>query len=200
MSVSSKITKNFSMGGETFNQSSTPSADGAIVHNITASAADAGSLTTRTDADTGVVTVDDSGHSFAESDRVDLYWEDGCRRGMSVSSVSGAEVSIDGGDGDDLPAADTELTMVVPTLLDVSVLGTNVETILLYSASRGQFVFIDDSSVDQYDHEIGASKSWDWEDGNGVTNPITGHQIEGVYASQASTTASVMKIGVLFNN
>lgn len=200
MSVSGTITKSISLGGQTFNQSSTPSADAFIVHNESVAAGEEGSLTTRTDADTGVITVDDSGHSFAETDRVDVYWTAGCRRGMSVSSVTGAAITVDGGSGDDLPAEDSTVTIIEPVLLDLSVLGTRVEAILLSTDTRGQFVFIDDGSLEAYQKELGAGYSFDWIDGNGTTNPITGDQIEGVYISHDGSSAATMKVGILHDN
>ncbi|KKK87215.1 hypothetical protein LCGC14_2755450, partial [marine sediment metagenome] len=107
MTVPMSIKKNIGMGGKQFSESSSITGDGVILHDVSIPAADAGELTTRTDADTGVITVDDSGHAITDSDKVDVYWADGSRRGMSVSSVSGALVSIDAGSGDDLPTNGT---------------------------------------------------------------------------------------------
>ncbi len=65
-----------------------------------------GQLTTRTDADTGVVTVisdSDTGHGITTSSTVDVYWQSGQRIGMSVTAVTAKAVTVDGGAGDDLP-------------------------------------------------------------------------------------------------
>lgn len=201
MSVLGSIAYTMSLGGVVFNQATAPSADSMIVQKVTVPAAKAGDLTTRTDADTGVVTVDDSGHSFIDTDRVDLYWDGGCRRGMAVSGVpSGAAVTIDGGNGDDLPVQDTAVTMIEPLLLDISVLGTNVNAIMLATAKLGQFVFVNVSDAEQYWRKIGAAFAWSWEENNGQVNPITGDQIEGVYLSHGEITAVEMKVGILHDN
>jgi len=189
-----------SLGNITFNQASSPSADGMIVHDVSVAIGEVGSLSTRTDADTGVITIEDSGHSFEVDDRVDLYWSGGSRRGMNVTVVAGALVTIDAGSGDDLPSALSDVTLIVPTLLDVSVLGTLVEAILLSTTQRGQIVFVGSGATEHYQKELGLAKSWEWEDGNGDLNPITGDQIEGVYVSHDGIIAATMKVGILHNN
>ncbi len=65
-----------------------------------------GSLSTRTDDDTGVVTVisdSNDGHGITTASTVDVYWQSGQRIGMSVSAVTNKAVTVDGGDGDALP-------------------------------------------------------------------------------------------------
>ncbi len=200
MSVSATIQKTMNLGGKIFNQSGTVTADSAIVQEVSVSPGDAGTLSTRTDNDTGVVTVDDSGHAFTISDRVDIYWTGGCRRGMAVTNVSGADVSIDGGAGDNLPTQSTEVTLIEPTLLDIVFSGTNCKAILLHTTKLGQFVFVSSGPTEQYQVELAANKSREWEDANGVDNPITGDSITGVYVSHGDTVAATMKVGVLYNN
>jgi len=70
-----------------------------------------GTLGTRTDEDTGIVTLS-TGHGIATSDIVDVYWAGGVRYGMTAS-VSGVAVTVDGGAGDNLPAQDATITAVV---------------------------------------------------------------------------------------
>lgn len=200
MSVSLSVTKTNSLGGKTFNESTTVTGDGAIVQELSVAAGSAGTLTTRTDADTGVVTVDDSGHAFAELDRVDLYWTGGARRGMSVSSVSVNGVTIDGGSGDDLPSQDTVVTLIEPTEVDAVVLGTNVNGIVLYTSQIGQFVFADSGDSEHLAVELTAGKAYSWTEGNGTTNPITGDSIAKVFVSHGGTSSATMRVGVLYDN
>jgi hypothetical protein len=171
-----------------------------IVHNVSVAAGEAGSLSTRTDNDTGTVTADDSGHGISDGDRVDLYWDGGCRRGMTVGTVSGADIPIDGGNGDNLPTQDTSVTIVLPEELDLNVTGTNVNAILFYTAKHGQFVLEDDGSVEALAKEVGEAVTWIWHDGDGQDNPITGDTIEKVYLSHDDTSAATMKVGVVYDN
>jgi len=200
MSLSGVVRKNMSLGGASFNQSSTLTGDGAIVHDVSVDAGEAGDLTTRTDNDTGVVTVDDSGHSFEQDDRVDLYWDGGCRRGMSVTNVSVNAISIDGGSGDNLPTQDTDVVLIAPTELDVAVLGTNVQAILLYTEKLGQFSFCATGPTEHWQKELGEGKVFIWETGDGSDNPITGDSIVYVYVSHGDAAAATMRVGVLYNN
>lgn len=67
-----------------------------------------GSLSTRTDANTGVCTVD-SGHGITTSDKVAVSWTDAdgnllCRFYMTVSATTATTISVDGGTGTDFPA------------------------------------------------------------------------------------------------
>ena len=200
MGIRSTIQKTLSVGGVVFTQSKTPLGDGMIVHNQSIAAGDLGSLSTRTDADTGVVTVDDSGHAFNVGDRVDIYWAGGCRRGMAVTVVSGALITVDSGDGDDLPSQGVDVTIIEPTLFDIVVLGTNVNAILLGTEKLGQFSFVDSSAAEDFQKEVGAGCVWDWLEDNGETNPITGDSIAGVYVSHGHTAACLMKVGIVYDN
>jgi hypothetical protein len=200
------MNKTVSIGGSRFNQSSAITGDGEIVHDISMSAGSGGSLTTRTDDNIGVVTADSSVHAFVTEDRVDVYWYDaddvvsGCRRGMEVTGASGAEISIDGGSGDNLPTQGTTVRIIEPIALDVSVLGTNVNAIALYTVAYGQFVFIDDGALEALAKEVGSGRTWMWQNDSGEDNPITGDQIETVYISHSGSVATTMRVGIIYDN
>jgi len=69
----------------------------------------AGSLSTRTDNDTGVCTVVETNHGITVSHTVAVWWAAGKRTGMSVTAVSGTVITVDGGSGDNLPALSTAI-------------------------------------------------------------------------------------------
>lgn len=200
MTMPMSVKNNIGLGGKQFSESSSITGDGAIVHDVSVGSAEAGSLTTRTDADTGVVTDDDSSHSITDADLVDLYWDGGSRRGMTVTIVSGADISIDGGLGDDLPVQDTAVAIVIPTELDLAVLGTNVVGIALYTESRGQFVFHDVGGEELF-KRLGDGVVWSWHENNGEVNPITGDTIIKALVSHDDVLAAKnMKVGVVYDN
>ena len=78
-------------------------------------------LTTRTDNDTGTFTFRGGNHSISTADTVTVYWIEvaggiGTRWTMTVSSITTTTrgrttITLDGGDGDALPAANTECTI-----------------------------------------------------------------------------------------
>lgn len=94
--------------------------DSIAVYEITLAVVDpqnVGTLTTRTDADTGVATLV-TGHSITTGEVVDVYWAAGVRYGMTAT-VSVNAVTVDGGAGDDLPSQDTACTVVEQTSITV---------------------------------------------------------------------------------
>lgn len=67
----------------------------------------AGSLTTKTDASHGVVTLTSAYHAITTGATISLWWDGGKRLSMTVGTVSGTTIPVSGGTGDDLPDADT---------------------------------------------------------------------------------------------
>ncbi len=67
----------------------------------------ASELTTRTDADTGILTVA-TGHGVTTNDTLDVFWSAGRIHGMTVTGTTSTTISIDGGSGDDLPVVNSE--------------------------------------------------------------------------------------------
>lgn len=92
----------------------------------------AGTLTTRTDANTGTLTMTDADHTITTGARLDVYWvdDDGvnyCQRGITVGTVSGTSVPIDSGVGDNLPTVNSAITAMVPQLWTGSVVESEIE-------------------------------------------------------------------------
>lgn len=199
MSVSAKVRKNMLLVGVQFNQSSTPSGDGMIIQDVSVPVGNQGDLTTRTDHNTGVVTLDDSGHYIETWDIVDLYWSGGCRTSMMVTNVTGATITLDEGSGDILPAEGVAVILSLRTELDVEVLGTNVAAIFLYASKLGNFFFMESATL-RWQKELGEGKAFAWEEGDGVANPITGHSISSVGVSHGDAAAATMRVGIVYNN
>lgn len=109
------------------NQSVVRSGDSKIDVEITLPAGTDGSLTTRTDANTGVVTV--SSHSITSSDTVDVYWSGGRRYGVDVTATTSTTISIDLGSGDDLPSTSTALTIVKQVSFNLALDGDNAKIV-----------------------------------------------------------------------
>lgn len=66
-----------------------------------------GTLSTRTDADTGVITLNGGAQGITDSDTFNVYWAgDDSRTGMTITDVTLGAITVDGGSGDDLPTED----------------------------------------------------------------------------------------------
>ncbi len=70
-----------------------------------------GTLGTRIDDDTGIVTLS-TGHGIETDDVVDVYWAGGVHYGMTATVATNA-VTVDGGSGDNLPTEAATITAVV---------------------------------------------------------------------------------------
>ncbi len=75
----------------------------------------AGTLTGRTDNDTGIVTTTNA-PAIVTSDKVDVYWSGGQRRNMTAT-VSGNAVTVDLGGGTNLPVLTTACVVVKATVV-----------------------------------------------------------------------------------
>jgi len=160
-----------------------------------------GALTTRTDNDTGVVTLS-TGHGIATSDVVDVYWSGGVRYGMTAT-VAGNLVTVDGGAGDNLPVLSTTITAVAKQVemnpLDLDGDTAQVIAVVYRNASdtgANAHMDLQDSgaaSIRAADlvHETtygGLDEFADIE--NGDTNNYTGNPITVGYFSHDSTEAA----------
>lgn len=110
------------------NQSKIRTGDDLIDLQITLPAGKSGTLTTRTDDNTGIVTVA-SGHGITGSDTVDVYWAAGRRYGVDVTATDATTISIDLGAGDNLPTASTAVVVVKQVIVNKAIDGDNVEII-----------------------------------------------------------------------
>lgn len=171
------------------------------------SALNTGTLTTRTDADTGVATLQASHTIVTSGALVDVYWAAGSRHGMTATKSTN-EITLDGGTGDDLPDQDTAVTLCAQTAIDpILIDGDAVEFIAaVYSntTDTGAKAYLDL-------HDAGGSeKTYDLVHytqltgcdnaanvSGGATNPISGDSITDGYASHDSSSAAKLYLLVL---
>lgn len=116
---SGNYSSNFSAGSISINSLNSYSADGADGREVELPIGRAGTLSTRTDANTGIATVE-SGHGISLGSQVDVFWDGGVRYGMDTPVVGATTISLEGGEGDDLPDADTEIVVAPQQLIEIS--------------------------------------------------------------------------------
>lgn len=196
------ISENTSVLGLTFPSKTTVTADGAILKTPTVAAAKVGQLTTRTDANTGTLTMA-ANHGITTGARLDLYWTGGKRRGITVGTVSVNSVPFDLGSGDDLPTNLTAITAMVPTEEEFIVDGDDVSAIALYSDKAGQIVFCetDDTEVKAYSvgGSVGGAQSVFWTADRDPVNPLASGDITKVYFSHGTSSASASMRALVLN-
>lgn len=200
MSVEIAMRETYTVLGMSFPRVTTLEADGAVVKTPTIAAAKTGTLTTRTDANTGTLTMSAS-HGITTGARLDLYWTGGARRGITVGTVSVNSVPFDLGSGDDLPTNNTAITAMVPTSEAFVVTGDNAGALLVSSEKYGTIVFAesDDTEVAYYlvGGSAGAEQSNYWTPARSATNPLASGDITKVYFSHGDSTASSLMRAVV---
>ena len=166
-------------------------------------AAQTGTLTTRTDADTGVATLS-TGHGIETADVVDVYFAAGVRYGMDAT-VSTNEVTVDGGAGDDLPTQDDPVTVVVQTPIEVNFDGDDAQIVGLFyrnpsdTGAKASLDLLDVGDASILASDLVHEKANGADDGiydiaNGDTNVFTGNRITYGSASHDSLFAATMYI------
>lgn len=187
--------------GRTANESQSVTTDnGWDVGPVTVNAAVAGTLTTRTDDNTGEATLG-SGHGIVDGDLVDVYWTGGSRQGMTVGTVAGTAVPLEGGAGDVLPAAATAITVCkVRTEGGQAIVHSNIAGVLLASAPVAQsFVFKTAADAVLLTVVLPANEAYVWTTGSGLANPFSAGTVAKVCLSQAGTAAQSMG-GAVYHN
>ena len=169
---------------------------GPIGLEDTLNTAKTGTLTTRTDNNTGTLTMT-AGHGITTGQIVDIYWDGGVQRTVTVGTVATNSVPIDGGIGDNLPSATTAVTVCVQKAINLAIDGDNtkilavvLETVdkTLRTAANVQFLDAAADVIAEIDLVANVPQVWDIEGGS--SNPFTGDPITNLKASQANSTST----------
>jgi len=192
-----------SVGGLSIQSTVTRTASSQIGHESDPQlpAAKAGTLTTRTDDNTGVVTLA-AGHEIEVGDVVDVYWSGSgnYRYGMDVTVVDGNDVTVDGGAGANLPAEDTAVTVGVQVAIDTDFDGDLVKMIVACSTYRGHIAFRDATPTVLKEAELPAGEAWGWISDQGIANPLAGNPVNDIKVSNGdSSGTATLRIGVLYD-
>ncbi len=169
---------------------------GAISLEDTLSAAKTGTLTTRTDNNTGTLTMT-AGHGLTDGQVIDIYWSGGVQYGVTVGTVSTNSVPIDGGIGDNLPTANTAITAVVQKSVNLAIDGDEVdiiavvlETVDKSLRTAGHIQFRDSANDQIAEIDLVANVPQVWDIAGGSANPFTGDPITNLKVSQAGTSST----------
>lgn len=185
-----------SAGGVSIQKSLVIAGEGAFPIEVTLPAAKAGTLTTRTDDNTGEATLG-SGHGITDGMIVDVYWSGGVRYGMTVGTVAALVVPIDGGAGDNLPTEDAAITLVQQVNINVSIDGDRVQILGIAaeyadpaSTAQAHVLFEDSAGDDIAELDLTANTPLIYNIAAGVSNPFTGDPITSCKASNGSSSAA----------
>lgn len=183
-------------GGTSIQAVVTRTNSGVISLEDTLTAAKAGTLTTRTDDNTGTLTMT-TGHGITTGQIVDIFWSTGVQRTVTVGTVSVDSVPFDLGIGDVLPIATTAVTVCVQKSITLLIDGDNADIVAavvttidttLRTAANVQFKDAAGDVIAEVDFTTNVPQVWDIEGGS--ANPFTGDPITNLKATQASTSTT----------
>jgi hypothetical protein len=158
---------------------------------LTILAAQPGTLTTHTTNTTGSLTMTNSGHGIVTGQRIDIFWDGGQCYGAIAGTVAGSVVpiaSVSG--GSNLPASSTVVTVAIPKSAPLSVVGNNLQALILSSPQMSYFV-LNDGSSDVFAAVVQTGGVYTWAIGSGVANPLATFTPIKVWMSHTLTTAPV---------
>lgn len=156
----------------------------------------AGTLTTRTDADTGEITAADAGHGIETGNIVDVHWPGGVQYGVTVGTVDGTAIPIDSGSGDDLPAENDPVVVSKQVQINAAIDGDELSILGIVASytdpNSTARVHVDmqdesDATIEELDLVANVPQIFDIA-GNPASNVFTGNPIAKIMASNGSAT------------
>lgn len=194
MPISTQVTLGISGGGSAINSTLTRETDAAASREVSMPAGNAGSLTTRTDDNTGTITLG-AGHTIQTGDIVDIYWATGVQYKVTVGTVSGTSVPFDVGIGGVLPAQGTAVVMTERIQINADIDGDLLSCIGFMAGATGHVDFQDVGSAEIAQRSLVANVPQVWDITGGSLNPFTGNIITKLFVSNGiSTAANIFKL------
>lgn len=173
----------------------------AVSINQSIAAGKAGSLTVRTDANTGTVTMADAGHGLVAGNRVSVFWLDPvtgaqlCQYKSTVGIVSGVSVPIDLGLGDNLPVAATAVVVCIDTEIDYALLAVNLEMLAVGGTGGGKVVLEGAAGAVAYHKTVGiGGVGAVWAEESGSINPVSIDVLKAYIANASAVAANVVTV------
>lgn len=195
------LSSNIQGGGLSIAKSVTRTGDSTVSAAITLPAGKAGTLSTRTDNNTGVATVA-SGHGITTSDKVSIYWSGGRRYGMTVTATDTTTIDVDGGSGDNLPSQGAAIVVSKEVTANVLIDGDNCKIVAVAfnvvgsDTAKSRVTFFD--AVSGGGSAVGSGLELTANDPNicditgGATNVYTGSPILSLVASNGYGSADAL--------
>jgi hypothetical protein len=183
-----RITKGLAVDGSSINESTSLTNNSTVKRTQSLPAAKIGALTTRTDDNTGVLTMNAS-HGITDAVKLDVYWAGGSRRNMTVGTVSVNSVPIDGGSGDNLPDDETAITAMIPVVTEVRFDGDDLKLLAMTAQAKATVLLSGDDDAEDYAFVIlEANKLKFWQSGFGETNPVATDVITKAHMSHGDSS------------
>jgi hypothetical protein len=184
--------------GKSLRVDKTITTDGVVMKDPTLAAAKSGTLTTRTDSDTGTLTMS-SGHGITTGAKVSIFWEGGSRYNVTVGTVSTNSVPFDLGAGDNLPVANTAVTVMVSQSEDLVVEYGDLQALLCGCTSPATVEFWSSAPALVAGVQITADADYVWTVDDGTANPFGTTDIVTVKVAHGATAARQVNVLAFVN-
>ena len=198
MSGAGKVTVRTDIAGESLSSVFNIEDEVEAVFQRTLPAGKAGTVTTRTDNDTAVLTVA-SGHGITDADTVAVFWAGGSRRTVDVTATTSTTISIDAGAGDNLPVLTTAVVVSKQEAHSLPLIGDDLSLLAIECENRGMVDFIGAGPASLLHYDILAGEGPGWTVRQGHTNPLAGDVVETINIANGGTSSVTLKIGTLVN-
>jgi hypothetical protein len=182
--------------GGTISQNIPRTADAGGNRDVSLPVGYSGTLSTRTDNNTGTVTLA-GGHGISTGDKVDIYWATGVQYNVTVGTVSVNSMPFDLGVGDNLPIATTAVVVSKRTQINLDIDGDALSLLSIMQNFASNLItnnshidFQDVSSAVVAELDLGANSPLVYDIAGGGSNPFTGNPITKAFASNGSTTTA----------
>lgn len=196
MSTTAVTTVNTVIAGITLQSTITRTQEAAERVSLDVAAGLAGTLTTRTDADTGVFTVE-TGHGITTSDTVSVFFADGTAYNGDVTAVTATTITVDFADGADLPVVSTAVVVSKQVSFAVPIIGNSLRAMVIKSTNRCLVDFRSSAPATLLTYLIAAAEGRHWFSDMDVTNPLAGDTVATVHVANGDVTANTIEIGLL---
>ncbi len=160
----------------------------------------AGSLTTRTDANTGTITMTDAGHLITTGARACIFWTDStgavkCQHKVTIGTVSGTSVPFDSGVGDNLPVLATAVVIGLDTEIDYTFLDANLEAIGVGGTAAGKVVLEKADGTVVFHKTLGVGgNGFVWAEESGASIPVSDDVAKAFIANGSSSTTNTITV------
>lgn len=196
MASKATVSLRTTIGGTNFISSVEKKDEVGTVFKEEIAAGKAGTLSTRTDANTGILTVA-SGHGITDADTVSVFWGGGYRYGMTVTATTATTISIDVGSGTDLPVATTAIVVGKEEEHAVAITGDSLSVFVIDCDNRVSVHFRDVSDASLLAYDILTNEGRLWVKDTGHPNPIAGDVVANIVIANGGTTEKTINIGFL---
>lgn len=166
---------------------------------VTVPKGQAGTLTARTDANTGAATLS-TGHGIETGHVVDVVWAGGSRKRMAAT-VSGNVVSLEGGSGTDLPVTTTAVTVYRRMTISIVFEGDKLVGVAAMLPVAGIFSIFDDAPAALLDEQaLVATEPWFWIKDTGAENPLASEVVATIEVVSRGSADGVFKFGYQYDS